>query len=596
MKNKYILLIEDDKELEKSIQRDFRNPIDDNIIGLFQGNVQWADSVVKADSLYKSNYYDLIILDLRLGHGGDGIDFLKQVREIDSLTPILILSGQAEEPDHHEIGKYPNTYFFDKNLAVVETENPRQMRCIELLRTSEENYEKFHHDFYLPQAMAKYLFDEKEPTGTPFSVEARQQLRNYFRDPMKGFDNKGIYGWFDHIGDLICKHSNDAFTKLRGRQSEINIKPIIHRIRGDDSLKTMEDFLNMDPYYRQHFSHQFHVFLIGHLIYNAFKDQILPHIKTLFSKYQNPDSIDTETAHALFEIGWYLTSLFHDNASPVQHFSELFDRYFSKNFHYKFKPRQLIMVGLIEKEGLGPYFDAIVDDFWSGRERTEEFQLLLSHQFHEKNHAIHSAISLRKLVRFNEETTDEFCRLLNPVYSAIALHDWNVWKFARAVKEFTEVNPKIKTSHDLAYHLDFHAELDKNSLLHILLIADTIQSWNRGTGIHNTFHKYRIELIDIRWEQADIGSEKKKTTDFFTFELNVREGNEKETNALVYCKFCQTFKTLSVILGSGGLPVKIILNKGLKRKSKVQSFVQFLLGTGKQINCSKTDGCPYKQE
>jgi CheY-like chemotaxis protein len=125
MKNKSILLVEDDELQKDSIVRDFKTQIDDPNIGLFIGNVHWAKSINQAFALYQAIFFDLIILDLRLGEGGDGLDLLKKVRKNDPLTPILVLSGQAEAPDHHEIGKYPNTYYFDKNAVDPEAKNPR---------------------------------------------------------------------------------------------------------------------------------------------------------------------------------------------------------------------------------------------------------------------------------------------------------------------------------------------------------------------------------------------------------------------------------------------------------------------------------------
>jgi CheY-like chemotaxis protein len=591
MKNKYILLVEDDSLLIESIDRDFKNPIDDEKIGLFQGNLQSADSVDQAFTFYQAKYFDLIILDLRLGKGGDGLDLLREVRKIDSLTPILVLSGQAEAPDHHEIGKYPHTYFIDKNLSDSGTGNPRLERCIECLRDGEKNYEKTHRYFYLLPIMSSFLFDERAPGDSPFGTETREQLIKYLRDPHNGFNGKGIYGWFDRIGESISKYTETIIPELFRRPVEVDMKQIVKRIRGDYSLETMEGFLNMDPYYREHFSHQFHVFLIGHLIYNTFKDLIHPHIKQMFERYSRPNPIDTKKLPGLFEIGWHLTSLFHDCGYPVQYYQKLFSHYFKETFHYRFLPRLIVMEELILNENLEPYFDTIVDDFWADRDNKEEFRLLILHQFKERNHGIHSSIALRKLIRFNETTGEEFSKLLKPVYSAVAVHDWEVWGCARAVQDFIKRNERIENPFKFHYPLDFLADLKRDPLLHILLIADSMHNWGRGIGIHNLFYTYRLELIDIR-------KEKENSKDFLTFELNVREGENPETSPGIFCKFCQTFKTLSVILGSDGLPVKIVLNRGLKRessKSGPQLFVEFRPGIEKPIDCKETKGCPWNE-
>jgi CheY-like chemotaxis protein len=590
MKNKSILLVEDDSLVKGSIVRDFKKTIDDPNIGLFQGNVYWADSVDQAFTLYQANYFDLIILDLRLGKGGDGLDLLKKVRNIDQLTPIMVLSGQAEKMDYHVIGKYPNTYFVNKDLAKLDNGNPRLDRCIECLKDGEKNYEKTHRYFYLPPVISSYIFEEGASVGSPFGKKTREQLIAYLREPLAGLNGKGIYGWFDQIGETVSKHAKTVHSKLFHRPIGINIEKIIKRIRGDYSLETMEEFLNMDPYYREHFSHQFHVFLIGRLIYNTFKDLIHPHIKQMFEKYSGNNPLDEKEVPSLFEIGWFLAALFHDIGCPVQYYQALFKHYFRENFYYQSLPRLMIMEDRIPNEGLDPYFDAIVDDFWSDRDKKEEFRLLVVHQFNEKNHAIHSSIALRKQVRFNEKNGEDFSKLLTPVYSAVAMHDYEVWGNAGAVQDFLKDNEEIENRFKFHYPLHYLADLERNPLLHILLIADSMHNWGRGIGIHNLFYTYRLELIDIR-------QEKETSTDFLTFELNVREGENPKTSPEIFCKFCQTFKTLSVILGSNGLPVKIVLNRGIKRKSKKsnpQSYVEFRLGIGEQIDCKETKGCSWK--
>lgn len=591
MKKKSILLVEDDELVRDSIVRDFKDPIDDPDIGLFKGNVHWAKSINQAFALYRTIFFDLIILDLRLGEGGDGLDLLEEVRKNDPLTPILVLSGQAEAPDHHEIGKYPNTYYFDKNAVDQGTGNPRMKRCLEYLKIGEKSYEKTHRYFYLPPVISSYMFEKEAPVNSPFGNKTREQLIAYLREPVTGFNGKGIYGWFDQIGETVCKHAKTLHPKLFHHPIGINIKKIIKRIRGDYSLETMEEFLNMDPYYREHFSHQFHVFLIGRLIYNTFKDLIHPHIKQMFEKYSGINPLDEKEVPRLFEIGWFLTALFHDIGCPVQYYQELFKHYFRENFYYQSLPRLMVMDDRIPNEGLDPYFDAIVDDFWSDRNKKEEFRLLVVHQFNEKNHAIHSSIALRKQVRFNEKNGEDFSKLLTPVYSAVAMHDYEIWGNAGAVQDFLKDNKEIENRFKFHYPLDFLADLERNPLLHILLIADSMHNWGRGIGVHNLFYTYRLELIDIR-------QEKETSTDFLAFELNVREGENPKSSPELFCKFCQTFKTLSVILGSHGLPVKIVLNRGLKResqKSDPQSFVEFRLGIGKQINCKRTKGCPWNE-
>lgn len=593
MKIKKILLIEDDRRYKESIERDFKKPIFDKKMGLFIGKIDWTDSVSQALELYNQCYYDLVILDLRLGEGvdKDGIDFLTQTREMDNSTPVLILSGQADEKDHQEIGKYNNTRYFKKAITTTSIGNSRLERFIEMLREGEEYFEKNHRDFFLPPVMVSSLFFQDAAYGNTFQPEAKEDLLKFLRAPLGSFEEKGIIGWFERVEHEVVKSNELICSKIlnysSGRdEQKVDIKTIISRANGGYTLEKMEFFLNMDPYYREHYSHQRQVFLLGCLIYNQFKERVDPCLNDLLDKYiklENPHERGMVTS--LFEVCWYLTAMFHDCGYPIQHYHKLFTQFLKENFHYRFSPRLRITDDLILNERLDPCFDVIADDFWGDRNKKEEFRLMLVHQFVERNHAVHSAVAMRKLIRFNE-SGESFSRLLQPVYSAIALHDYGVWQHSAIVGKFLKDNQeKLKDKLPFNYNLDFQADLKRNPLLHILLIADSIHHWGRGVGIFNLFSTYRLDLVNI-------GLESKKNVEFLTFELNAREGEKIEIQPYVFCQFCRTFKTLSVILGSDGLPVKILLNRGLKQKEDDDLTVTFHLGIGENIDCQNTPGCP----
>lgn len=585
MKNKSILLVEDDSLVKNSIIRDFKKTIDDEKIGMFKGNVQWADSVDQAFALYQANYFDLIILDLRLGKGGDGLDLLKKVRDIDQLTPIMVLSGQAEATDHHVIGKYLNTYYFDKNFVEFGTGNPRLERCIECLRDAEKLSDKCQFLLYIPQVLSSRLFGHGV-YGTEVLKISEKDIVKYQRSP----GDSGIIGMINELYETISENIKIISSEVYKNSTSLKFKKLVKRL-SRYSLKKIEPFLNLEPNYREHYNHQFQNFLLGCVFYDKFESRINKNIREIFERSSGVTFKDDHMLTRLFTVAWFFTAMFHDNAYIIQYFDKVLSLYFKEFFHYRFPPTQIDVDSIIHRENLMPFFTSIADDFWKGESWREEFDTLLRHQFADKNHAIHSAIALRKLIR-SSETDEKFSKLFTPVYTAIALHDWKVWSKSMKIQEFIEKNrEKFKYDDDFQYNLNFSTDLEKNPLLHLLILVDTLQVWGRSVGGKPFEKTNRLELIDIK-DEIDCNIES------LVIKLNVREGENPETSPEIFCKFCQTFKTLSVILGSDGLPVKIILNRGPKHKSKKsdpQSYVEFRLGIGEQINCKDTQGCPWNE-
>ena len=81
-----ILLIEDDQALAASLEKALRQQ---------DYAVDWVDNGATADSVLKTEHFDLIILDLGLPEL-PGLDVLKRLRERGSQTPVLILTAKGE--------------------------------------------------------------------------------------------------------------------------------------------------------------------------------------------------------------------------------------------------------------------------------------------------------------------------------------------------------------------------------------------------------------------------------------------------------------------------------------------------------------------
>ena len=85
----HILVIEDEEQLCRSIAE-----------GLRMDGYE-TDTCLDGDEgleLCTTENYDLILLDLNLP-GIDGLDILRQFRETNSSTPVLILSARGQRPE-----------------------------------------------------------------------------------------------------------------------------------------------------------------------------------------------------------------------------------------------------------------------------------------------------------------------------------------------------------------------------------------------------------------------------------------------------------------------------------------------------------------
>lgn len=84
-----VLLVEDTTGLGEAVQEQIS---DDGHA------VDWVQSLDYARSSVQTTHYDLILLDLMLPDG-NGIDFLKQLRQAGNVTPVIILTARDQVTD-----------------------------------------------------------------------------------------------------------------------------------------------------------------------------------------------------------------------------------------------------------------------------------------------------------------------------------------------------------------------------------------------------------------------------------------------------------------------------------------------------------------
>jgi DNA-binding response OmpR family regulator len=87
LKEKNILFLEDNLEFAKNTTV---------LLNIFIKSVYHASTISEAEAILKSRHVDIIICDIKLKNE-NGLDFIKDVRTTDLLTPIMIISGHKDE-------------------------------------------------------------------------------------------------------------------------------------------------------------------------------------------------------------------------------------------------------------------------------------------------------------------------------------------------------------------------------------------------------------------------------------------------------------------------------------------------------------------
>lgn len=109
MENEYKILVVDDEEHYRILLKDFLSSENFNVDEASSGN--------EAIDIILQNYYDMVLLDIKM-EGMDGIDTLKQIKNLAPETDVIIITGYADIPSAIECIKYGAREFLEKPLRM----------------------------------------------------------------------------------------------------------------------------------------------------------------------------------------------------------------------------------------------------------------------------------------------------------------------------------------------------------------------------------------------------------------------------------------------------------------------------------------------
>lgn len=251
--------------------------------------------------------------------------------------------------------------------------------------------------------------------------------------------------------------------------------------------RDFESVLLLNPKYRDHFLHQFQVFLLGAVILDGI---------------YNTDPIKrfNRVTRTRIEDAWLAAATYHDYYYPIQLTQSWMVQFFKKFFDFKRKeiPLELKFEEIIirdeflhKMQSLCKVIGCTLDDCL--------IRFILERVALDKNHAVLSAFGLYRALNGSDKLSD---KAINIAAASILLHDEPNWecfsgKFENANKRDWEQELCCKS---LLPQLQF----EFLPIAFLLTFCDSVQEWGReGRG----YESARPQLLNLKVEPQKISIE-----------------------------------------------------------------------------------------
>jgi hypothetical protein len=266
--------------------------------------------------------------------------------------------------------------------------------------------------------------------------------------------------------------------------------------RNFEIYKEFEKILFKDPNYRDHFIHQFQVFLTGLPIIEKHYTLISKCYSKKFENYSN-NNID---------FAWLLCATFHDIGYLLQQFDNWLNSFFKEFLNIPNLPVILDLGDILRVRNFQEYLDKVsslhdviysdIETKWKydgPHELNYSFRKILTNNLIEnRNHGIISSLILLDRIenstiaqKRNNYKNTTFSSAVMPASHSIALHDKAIFQ-----------NKDIDI-------IDF----DKDPFTFILIYSDTIQEWGRPlTPIINDNLEYFPFLSDYKITEYEVSA------------------------------------------------------------------------------------------
>ena len=223
--------------------------------------------------------------------------------------------------------------------------------------------------------------------------------------------------------------------------------------------REFEPILFKGSHYRDHFIHQYLVFLTGLPMISRVSPNINSHLSDIGGVAK--DLVDVEKS-------WLLASTYHDVSYPIQRFDDWLKAFFINFLNVKTNPVYIDMSQILLERSYLLNLHKLSDFSYQLYKKVspvlekDYLHSLWMKKFLERNHGVFSSLIL--LDKYKTDATlidkyfgDVFFSQVLPSGVAIALHDQNVWE--------EEVIPQII--------------FEKDPITFLLIYCDTVQEWGR---------------------------------------------------------------------------------------------------------------------
>ncbi len=249
-----------------------------------------------------------------------------------------------------------------------------------------------------------------------------------------------------------------------------------------DFYEEFESILKLDREYRDHFLHQFQVFLLGTII-----------IDGIYHKFQN--SYKKPFVHldknSVFK-SWLITSTFHDFAYPLERYTKWNDELFERLLNIKKSPTEIGFEKITTEKKFLEYLDQIdnllscyktSESNWCCRKphtTNEDLRrFLLNKIVHERNHGVLSSLALLKKSESEQISDETLSTEIYPAAVAIAIHDEGIWQPFRGKRpSWRERSCEWEEEFSKCNYLN-HLDFSNQPLSFLLIFCDTAQEFGR---------------------------------------------------------------------------------------------------------------------
>lgn len=184
-----------------------------------------ATGYKQASELIDKNSYALILLDWNLGDG-DGLTLLKEMRDLDIQTPVLMLSANSEIDDRVKVLDNGADDYLCKPYSSVEL--LARMRALLRREGSQKTSKITIHNVTLDTTSRDVFVDDKQLKLTTSEFDLLELFMNNPNQILTRFQLS------EHLtkDNYSIKHSNLVDVHIKNLRKKLNNKEFIQNVRG----------------------------------------------------------------------------------------------------------------------------------------------------------------------------------------------------------------------------------------------------------------------------------------------------------------------------------------------------------------------------